>query len=134
VAGFGNVVLPLGIGAFVAAGPEGGFDSPIPSLRISGEAGAPPVADQGGFGTPIGALLVRSVGQQAGFVGGVIPGLRLGANLAGYVGVVPVIGLGATESGIIVPEDVHPPGMSRVWHEEDEEIMAIIMSFLEIRR
>lgn len=134
MAGFLNVVLPLGISGFAASGPEGGFDSPIPNLRISGEGGVPPVGQQGGFGTPIGALLVRSAkAEPSGFVS-VIPPLRLGGNLAGYVGVLPIFGLGAGEGEIILPDDVHPPGMGRVWQEEDEDIMAIIISFLEIKR
>lgn len=134
MAGFRNVVLPLGIGGFDAAPPEGGFVSPIPGLRLGGESGVPPVITPGGFGTPIGALLVRSAQPQpSGFVS-VIPPLRLGASLAGFVGALPIFGLGAGEGEIILPDDVHPPGMGRVWIEEDEEIMAIIMSFLEIRR
>jgi hypothetical protein len=118
VAGFRNVVLPLGIYGGSVLPADGGFITPIPGLRLGGGGGAPPVGALGGFGTPIGALLIRTAGRRG----------------AGYVGVVPVIGLGATESGIIVPEDVYPPGMGRLWQEEDEDIMAIIISFLEIRR
>ena len=77
MAGFRNVVVPLGIGGFVAAGPDGGFDSPIPGIRISGGGGGPPVGQLGGFGTPIGALLIRSAGRRpAGFFS-IIPAIRL---------------------------------------------------------
>ena len=57
--GFLNVVPPLGISGFVAAGPDGGFDSPIPCIRISGDTAV--VGTQGGFGSPIAALLIRSI-------------------------------------------------------------------------
>ena len=116
MAGFRNVVLPLGIYRGTLPGADAGFITPIPVVPIGGEADTAP---QGGFGTPLGVLLVRSAN---------------GIPQAGYLGIVPVVPLGASEGEIILPEDVHPPGMGRIWYEEDEEIMAIIMSFLEIKR
>ena len=77
-AGFLNVIPPFGLSGFPAAGPDGGFDTPIPGLRLSGGGGGPPVGQLGGFGTPIGALLIRSAGHRpAGFFS-LIPGIRLG--------------------------------------------------------
>jgi hypothetical protein len=129
-AGFRNVITPLRLGGTDQG--QAGFVSPLPVLRIGGSTGGV----QAGFlgvlpGVPLGGI------SQAGFLS-IVPPLPLGGATtgltAGYIGVLPILGLGAGEPAIIVPEDVHPPGMGRVWHEEDEEIMAIIMSFLEIRR
>ena len=76
MAGFRNVVLPLGIysGAVVPA--SGGFATPIPGLRLGGLADTSPA---GGFGTPIGALLIRTAGRY----------------IAGFQGIIPVVPLGA---------------------------------------
>lgn len=75
--GFLNVVPPLGISGFVAAGPDGGFDSPIPCIRISGDTAV--VGTQGGFGSPIAALLIRSTRKaRYGHVSLVPPWNRLG--------------------------------------------------------
>lgn len=65
--GFQNVVLPLGLGATQPLGAAGGFATPVPGLRLAGGAAAP--TGQGGFGTPLGVFLVRSISaiEKGGF-------------------------------------------------------------------
>ena len=78
MAGFRNVIPPLGVYSGAVAPPDGGFDTPIPALRLS--AGATISTPDGGFGTPIGALLIRSARKGgAGFVN-VIPPIRMYAK------------------------------------------------------
>lgn len=78
MAGFRNVVLPLGIYSGAVVPPDGGFDTPIPGIRLS--AGGTTLPAEGGFGTPLGVLLVRTAGRLQ----------------AGYYGIVPTIPLGGT--------------------------------------
>ena len=77
MAGFRNVVPPLGIGGFQPSGPDGGFDSPIPVLRIGGGAAA---GQLGGFGTPIATLVIRTAGRRGAGFYSIIPAIRLGAT------------------------------------------------------
>lgn len=77
-AGYRNVVLPLGIYSGAVLPPDGGFATVIPPLRI---AGPQDLGTTGGFGTPLGVLLIRSAGgiPQAGYYS-IIPPLPLGGD------------------------------------------------------
>ena len=78
MAGFRNVVPPLGVYSGAPPAADGGFDSPIPAIRISGDTA---VAGQlGGFGTPLGVLLVRSAGGIQGGFDTPVPMIRLSAD------------------------------------------------------
>jgi len=110
-----------------------GFRSPLFILGISAAA-----VTQSGFRTPIPPLNIGSVTSQAGFVTP-IPVLNIGSvesqTQAGFVTPIPVLRMGAVtdaieETGVYrgYKSDLHKQLI-----REDEEILTMIMAFMEMQ-
>ena len=79
MAGFRNVVPPLGVYDPGVVAADGGFQGIVPSVRLGGGAPVPGVR-AAGFGTPLGVLLVRSTRTAYGFRT-LIPGVPISAKI-----------------------------------------------------
>ena len=111
MAGFRSPLFILGISAVAAT--QAGFRTPIPPLNI----GSVQAQEQAGFRTPIPVLNLGSVKSQAGFVTP-IPVLRMGS-----------VATAIEETGVYrgYKSDLHKQLL-----REDEDIMAIIIAFMEL--
>jgi hypothetical protein len=126
VAGFRNVIIPLGIYSGAVAAADGGFATVVPPLRIAAAGTTLPA--QGGFGTPLGVLLVRSsVRYQAGYFSIIAP-LPLGATASEPVADEPGSAWNWRDPG----EREWQDGYRKIILQEDEELLELLMSFLHV--